>query len=164
MTYEDYIGLGPEERMRARLDDLLLVGLTQSRVAEFVVTQDENLEEVGLVRMSGVVLWMDGDAKKAVLWCEDRGDLAFVRPDHSNENEERQIEKPDWDTGDWVEFDLDDQGPVRFAWNVSLLAENNNLRSGQIKNDSEVPKSNEVARLEGLFADAWDQNSDLKYG
>ena len=36
--------------------------------------------------MYGVILWSDPEGGQAVIWCEDRGDLAYYeapeRPDH----------------------------------------------------------------------------------
>ena len=30
--------------------------------------------------MYGVVLWIDKNAQKAVIWCEDHGNLAYFNP------------------------------------------------------------------------------------
>ncbi|MGR3615862.1 MAG: hypothetical protein ACU0BB_07450 [Paracoccaceae bacterium] len=66
--------------------------------------------------MFGVVLWSDLDERKAVIWCEDHGDLAFYK---QPESEERVA----LDTGDWVQFDLTMDREMRFAHNPRLVAE-----------------------------------------
>ena len=68
--------------------------------------------------MIGVILWSDPAAKKAVIWCEDHGDLAFLsRPETAG--------LPDVfvDVGDVVEFDLLAQRNTRRAENVKLISE-----------------------------------------
>ncbi|WP_299692362.1 hypothetical protein [uncultured Tateyamaria sp.] len=68
--------------------------------------------------MIGVILWSDPTEKKAVIWCEDHGDLAFLsRPD--------AIELPDAfvDVGDVVEFDLRTKRSTRQVENVKILSE-----------------------------------------
>ena len=30
--------------------------------------------------MMGVIIWSDAVARKAVVWCDDHGELAFLRP------------------------------------------------------------------------------------
>lgn len=66
--------------------------------------------------MFGVVLWSDGQDKKAVIWCEDHGDLAFYRQE---DNETRFA----LDAGDWVEFDMSMDRNLRFVHNPRLVAE-----------------------------------------
>lgn len=67
--------------------------------------------------MFGVVLWSDSEERKAVIWCEDHGDLAFYR------DEARGDAPLPLDTGDWVQFDLTTDRNMRFAHNPRLLAE-----------------------------------------
>lgn len=65
--------------------------------------------------MFGVVLWSDTTAQKAVIWCEDQGDLAFYTP------EECIHEAPPLDAGDLVQFDVTVTQNVRKASNPQLL-------------------------------------------
>lgn len=30
--------------------------------------------------MIGVIIWSDPIERKAIVWCEDQGDLAFLKP------------------------------------------------------------------------------------
>ncbi|MFY0309218.1 hypothetical protein ACFMBG_04885 [Leisingera sp. D0M16] len=66
--------------------------------------------------MIGVVLWRDETLTKAVIWCEDQGDLAF----YANEG---GAEFREFNPGDWVEFDLTISGNIRIAENLSVLIE-----------------------------------------
>lgn len=64
--------------------------------------------------MFGVVLWSDPADQKAVIWCEDQGDLAFYR--HADETQNLSLE-----AGDWVQFDLEMQRQQRFVRNPRLI-------------------------------------------
>jgi hypothetical protein len=66
--------------------------------------------------MYGVVLWCDAQENKAVIWCEDHGDLAFYR------QPENAIEVS-LDAGDWVQFDMTTDRHLRFAHNPRLVSE-----------------------------------------
>lgn len=64
--------------------------------------------------MFGVVLWSDSSDQKAVIWCEDHGDLAFYRQTSSQKG-------PSLDVGDWVQFDLVTKRNQRMATNPKLV-------------------------------------------
>lgn len=66
--------------------------------------------------MFGVVLWSDVKDRKAVIWCEDHGDLAFYR-------QRQEDSGVGLDAGDWVQFDLTVERHLRFAHNPRLVAE-----------------------------------------
>lgn len=66
--------------------------------------------------MFGVVLWSDEQDQKAVIWCEDHGDLAFYR----NSSDTCEIEM---DAGDWVQFDIKMDKNQRKAHNPRLVCE-----------------------------------------
>ncbi len=57
--------------------------------------------------MYGVVLWTDQRENRAVIWCEDHGDLAFYRGAADGDAAMA--------AGDLVEFDLRDAGDMRLA-------------------------------------------------
>lgn len=69
--------------------------------------------------MIGVILWRDVANAKAVVWCEDQCDLAFL-------NDETSLSKPGatLDVGDVVRFDVRIENSLRVASNVSKLLEN----------------------------------------
>ncbi|MCB1341486.1 MAG: hypothetical protein KDK24_10580 [Pseudooceanicola sp.] len=66
--------------------------------------------------MYGVVLWSDKLDRKAVIWCEDHGDLALCRQDDTQLG-------VSLDAGDWIEFDLETARHQRVACNPRLVAE-----------------------------------------
>ncbi|RKF15162.1 hypothetical protein D6850_09980 [Roseovarius spongiae] len=60
--------------------------------------------------MYGVVLWSDQNPDRAVIWCEDHGDLAFYRCEGRECPEMAQISP-----GDLVTFDLCEKSDMRRA-------------------------------------------------
>lgn len=66
--------------------------------------------------MFGVVLWSDTQAKSAVIWCEDHGDLAFYKTSEP-------VQAAQFDAGDWVQFDVALERQQRLAVNPRLVAE-----------------------------------------
>ncbi len=69
--------------------------------------------------MIGIVLWRDVEDDKAVIWCEDQGDLAFMNS-VTDEND-RNVEL---DVGDIVRFDIECVRELRIAKKVTLLLDN----------------------------------------
>ncbi|MEM6887762.1 MAG: hypothetical protein AAF636_06435 [Pseudomonadota bacterium] len=68
--------------------------------------------------MIGVVLWSDPKDRKAVIWCEDQGDLAFLNTPES------EIESQGFfDAGDVVQFDVELDCSIRRAHNPTLVLE-----------------------------------------
>lgn len=68
--------------------------------------------------MYGVVLWSDRAQDRAVIWCEDHGDLAFFCGDGSASPDTPEIE-----AGDLVAFDLDEGRGMRLAQRPRLVAQ-----------------------------------------
>lgn len=66
--------------------------------------------------MFGVVLWSDTNDQKAVIWCEDHGDLAFYR--QPEDGAEISL-----DAGDLVQFDMTTDRHLQFAHNPRLVSE-----------------------------------------
>ncbi len=64
--------------------------------------------------MIGIVLWSDKSAGKAIIWCEDQGDLAYYC--EANDRLRIPVSK-----GDWVQFDLAEEGNLRLAGNARVL-------------------------------------------
>lgn len=69
--------------------------------------------------MIGVILWRDVAHGKAVVWCEDQGDLAFF-----NDAQQKPGRNEDLEVGDVVRFDVNVDSNLRVATNVSKLLEN----------------------------------------
>lgn len=64
--------------------------------------------------MYGVVLWSDAFDQKAVIWCEDHGDLAYYAGGAQSAHGGVSL-----DPGDLIEFDLDDHRDYRAACNLA---------------------------------------------
>lgn len=67
--------------------------------------------------MIGVILWSDPSDQKAVIWCEDQGDLAYLSRCDT-------IALPDGflDVGDVVEFEVTTERNMRLAHTVQLVS------------------------------------------
>ncbi|MBY6054977.1 cold shock domain-containing protein [Leisingera daeponensis] len=66
--------------------------------------------------MIGVILWSDAPLTKAVIWCDDQGDLAFF-------SNKAGVDFPELHPGDWVEFDITLSGNIRVAENLAIVME-----------------------------------------
>ena len=92
--------------------------------------------------MFGVVLWSDSDAQKAVIWCEDQGELAFYTPCDLSVHE-----APPLDAGDLIKFDVTVQKNMRKATNPQLLQQSHS------PNLQTTLKSNRPTTLERRFSE-----------
>ncbi len=68
--------------------------------------------------MFGVVLWGCQQAQKAVIWCDDHGDLAFLDAEDVPSHETLGLTP-----GDLVRFDLQIDSQMRKAVNPRVIAE-----------------------------------------
>lgn len=69
--------------------------------------------------MIGVILWSDHNDRKAVIWCEDQGDLAFV-----SQGEPQPDGEDFFEVGDVVRFEVSLQRNLRLAHNPRRLNRN----------------------------------------
>lgn len=67
--------------------------------------------------MYGVILWSDPDVQKAVIWCEDQGDLAYYEANDASSIAEDVF----FDAGDYVEFDVTVENDLRRASNAQTI-------------------------------------------
>lgn len=67
--------------------------------------------------MLGVVLWNDPEAEKAVIWCEDHGQLAFFKGEL-----EDTAHKVELNVGDLVSFEMIEDAHLRYARGVRTLS------------------------------------------
>ncbi|PYC48461.1 hypothetical protein DI396_05660 [Litorivita pollutaquae] len=72
--------------------------------------------------MFGVVLWSDTQDQKAVIWCEDHGDLAFYNAGQETDAQSC-FDGCSLDAGDLVQFEIDTAEATRIARNPRLIAE-----------------------------------------
>ena len=78
-----------------------------------------------------VVLWSDAADRKAVIWCEDQGDLAYVNaPDEVLDTDDF------FDAGDLVQFDMEMAHSMRYASNTRLVIEKARLSLADALMDS----------------------------
>ncbi len=66
--------------------------------------------------MFGVVLWSDLDRNRSVIWCEDHGNLAFLKGPVFQGLTACGVE-----AGDLVQFDIVKDGKIRLATNAQLV-------------------------------------------
>jgi len=64
--------------------------------------------------MFGVILWADSASRKAVIWCEDQGDLAYLDAAPRIDD----VCTLFFETGDYVEFDVTQDVFLRRASNA----------------------------------------------
>lgn len=80
--------------------------------------------------MLGVVIWSNPQERKAVIWCEDHGDLAYFN------DESLLLGEIDLDAGDLVDFEMTTERDLRRVHNPRLVSErafsglDTSLRSG----------------------------------
>ena len=87
--------------------------------------------------MNGVVLWSDVSQHKAVIWCEDQGELAFYA-------QKTSLEVVDLHEGDLICFDLTLQQNKRMAENPQVLKESAYIELAQslkVAQPTSVPKA-----------------------
>jgi hypothetical protein len=61
--------------------------------------------------MLGVVIWTDADDSKAIIWCEDHGELAFLSQPAKVESGAEKL-----DQGDLIQFDFEEHRNL--AWRI----------------------------------------------
>jgi hypothetical protein len=64
-------------------------------------------------QMFGVILWADARDRRAVIWCEDHGNLAYYTGSEQNVHDGMNL-----DAGDLIQFDLREERDVRRARNL----------------------------------------------
>ncbi len=64
-------------------------------------------------QMFGVVLWADTSEHKAVIWCEDHGNLAYYTGGEQSLHDGINL-----DAGDLIQFDLREERDMRRARNL----------------------------------------------
>ncbi len=100
-------------------------------------------------RMYGVVLWADECDQKAVIWCEDHGNLAYY-----NGAEHSMHEGVALDPGDLIQFELREEQDCRRASNLRRVDAGwapglpENLRS--TKRPAPLPKADNVVAFPGV--------------
>lgn len=94
--------------------------------------------------MYGVVLWSDKTDKKAVIWCEDHGDLAFYSamdqaPCSKEAMQSNIFDGFSLDAGDLVQFEIREERHLRYAVSPTLIAEDEYPNLAQGLNQANAP-------------------------
>lgn len=92
--------------------------------------------------MFGVVLWSDTKVNKAVIWCEDHGDLAYFSGTQDACDNRGDDSLFGLDAGDLVHFDLREGEQLRHARNPRRLEQGQHAALGELlrdRIDSECP-------------------------
>lgn len=92
------------------MDGRIILHVKYAYLDQTITVQDTRSD------MIGVVLWGDADAAKAVIWCEDQGDLAF----YSGSADQDAF---DICVGDWVSVEIELHGNLRVAVDLCVLPE-----------------------------------------
>ncbi|WP_138934188.1 hypothetical protein [Roseovarius arcticus] len=98
--------------------------------------------------MYGVVLWSDQRQNRAVIWCEDHGDLAYYKGDVGGDSAMA--------AGDLVEFDLHEAADMRLADMPRLITQRSHptlssdlrkagARMGVVPSGSPAPANSDYA-------------------
>ncbi|MGR3313138.1 hypothetical protein [Roseovarius indicus] len=117
MTYEEYAKLDREDQVRTCLNDLALVVANQERIVDS--PSNKNISSLSTNQMFGVVLWSGSATHRAVVWCEDHGNLAFLLGDRSSSGSSQQDVA--LVPGDIVKMQLRTHGDMRIIEEIELL-------------------------------------------
>ncbi|SDY01326.1 hypothetical protein [Citreimonas salinaria] len=92
-------------------------------------------------RMYGVVLWADASESKAVIWCEDHGNLAY----YSEPEVSFDCGEP-LDAGDLIQFDLREESECRRARNLRRVdPQHAPALPARLRGDTRQPASNVIS-------------------
>ncbi|KPA22910.1 hypothetical protein shim_12000 [Shimia sp. SK013] len=92
--------------------------------------------------MLGVVLWHDTNSNRAVIWCEDHGDLAYFDGCEAL----RDCEIAQIGAGDLVRFDVSEGRNRRFARNPTPVGQGNFSDLPQVLREAETPPKKHTPR------------------
>lgn len=97
--------------------------------------------------MQGVILWCDPDRGKAVIWCEDHGQLAYYN-DHNP-----SVIPFAFDVGDLIIFEQEQRDGLRYAQDMNLVASQEYPALADQLGRSAQPKPRLVAHADGPATD-----------
>ena len=73
--------------------------------------------------MNGVIIWSEHVSKRAIIWCEDHGRLAFFKAEDTLQGElSRKNEVFAYENGDMVSFTVDEQADLRLARDLKWVS------------------------------------------
>lgn len=96
--------------------------------------------------MLGVVLWHDQKSDRALIWCEDQGDLAYFNGNDSS----LAPEEATLGTGDLVRFDVKERANGRYVSNPTPVARSAfSSLSDMLRQALNLPENRGVTPVEG---------------
>ncbi|MGH1576919.1 hypothetical protein [Planktotalea sp.] len=99
--------------------------------------------------MLGVVIWSAEVDSKAIIWCEDHGELAFLgQSQHSAACTER------FDEGDLIQFDIEEFSNLRFAQNPRKIAQHYCSDLSSVLETAQVIKERIESEKRGSISDS----------
>ena len=73
--------------------------------------------------MNGVIIWSEHVSKRAIIWCEDHGRLAFFKAEETLQGElSRKNQVFAYESGDMVSFTVDEQADLRLARDLQWVS------------------------------------------
>ena len=73
--------------------------------------------------MNGVIIWSEHISKRAIIWCEDHGRLAFFKAEKTLQGELfRKNQVFAYESGDMVSFTVDEQADLRLARDLQWVS------------------------------------------
>ena len=73
--------------------------------------------------MNGVIIWSEQASKRAIIWCEDHGRLAFFKAEDTLQGElSRKNEVFAYENDDMVSFTVDEQADLRLARDLKWVS------------------------------------------
>tara|TARA_B100001059_G_scaffold152644_1_gene152334 strand:- start:27 stop:440 length:414 start_codon:yes stop_codon:yes gene_type:complete len=73
--------------------------------------------------MNGVIIWSEHVSKRAIIWCEDHGRLAFFKAEETLQGElSRKNQVFAYESGDMVSFTVDEQADLRRACDLQWVS------------------------------------------
>ncbi len=99
--------------------------------------------------MYGVVIWANADQHKAIIWCEDQGDLAYYTKDCAS-----ALDGMSLDPGDLIHFDMRLERSLRMVDNPQRVesASHVGLASSLTETNSQPTHTTRKASAENIVA------------
>jgi hypothetical protein len=73
--------------------------------------------------MNGVIIWSEQASKRAIIWCDDHGRLAFFKAEDTLQGElSLKNEVFAYENGDKVSFTVDEQADLRLARDLKWVS------------------------------------------
>ncbi len=106
--------------------------------------------------MLGVVVWADEALSKAIVWCEDQGDLAYIAM-----SAHHCVDATQFGAGDLIQFDLAEHENLRVAENPKRIAQHYCSEIGEVVRTAKDIKSKKQGNTSTASAAKPTRTSDV---